>query len=206
MLSEAGYRTACAGKLHVEPEPVYRFDAKTEGDSRNPVELADNSRGFVEGEEPFFLYFCPYDPHRGRPFTTWPDPNPFGNRPEGYPGVRTEVYDPRDVVVPSFLTDTPECRAELAQYYQSVSRVDQGVGRLLEVLEKSGKLDNTIVVFVSDNGSAFPGALTTLYEPGMRLPCIVSGPSLKKTRTACSAMSSICRTPISRASSLAPTP
>lgn len=189
ILSEAGYRTACAGKLHVEPESVYRFDAKIDADSRNPVEMAEHSRSFIAGNDsPFFLYFCPYDPHRGRPFTTWPEPNPFGNRPEGYPGVRTEVYDPRDVIVPSFLTDTPECRAELAQYYQSVSRVDQGVGRLLKALEEAGKYENTLVLFVSDNGSAFPGALTTLYEPGMHLPCIVRSPTQRRTGIACSAM------------------
>ncbi len=91
MLSEAGFRTASAGKLHVEPASVYRFDTRIEADSRNPVEVAENSLSFLAAEAPLILYFCPYDPHRGRPFTTWPEPNSFGNRPDGYPGVRAEV-------------------------------------------------------------------------------------------------------------------
>ncbi len=189
MLSEGGYRTGLAGKLHVEPESVYRFDTTVEADSRNPVEMAERSRSFIDAaDKPFFLYFCPYDPHRGRPFTTWPEPNPFGNRPDGYPGVRAETYDPRKVVVPSFLTDTPECRAEIAQYYQSISRVDQGVGRLVSILRETGKYDNTVVLLESDNGSAFPGALTTLYEPGMRLPCIVRSPFQERKGITCGAM------------------
>ena len=64
----------------------------------------------------------------GRPsFDTHPAPNPFGNRPGGYAGVETVRYDPADVRVPSFLPDAPETRAELAQYYEAVSRLDQGV-------------------------------------------------------------------------------
>ncbi|NQT00933.1 MAG: sulfatase-like hydrolase/transferase, partial [Planctomycetes bacterium] len=92
------------------------------------------------------------------------------------------------VIVPPFLPDSPECRAELAQYYQSVSRVDQGIGRLLGVLKEAGKYDNTVVIYISDNGVAFPGAKTTLYEPGMKLPCIVRNPLQRKKGIACNAL------------------
>jgi N-sulfoglucosamine sulfohydrolase len=77
------------------------------------------------------------------------------------------------VIVPPFLPDTPVCRHELAQYYQSVSRIDQGLGRLVEILKAAGKYDNTVLVFTSDHGIAFPGGKTTVYEPGMRVPMIV---------------------------------
>ena len=105
-------------------------------------------------------------------------PNRFGNKPPGqtYPGVEPVVYDPDEVIVPPFLPDVPECRAELAQYYQSISRVDQGLGRLFEILKQTGQWDNTLVIFISDHGIAFPGAKTTVYEPGLRSPCIVRGP------------------------------
>ena len=189
ILGEAGYRTARIGKLHVGPEAVYRFDSALEADSRNPVEMAERSEQFIADDDaPFFLHFGPYDPHRGRPFNSWPEPNPFANRPEGYEGVETVEYSPEDVVVPPFLTDTPETRAELAQYYQAISRVDQGVGRLVEILKARGKYDNTLIVFLSDNGSAFPGALATLYEPGMHLPCIVRTPEQQKRGITCDAM------------------
>jgi N-sulfoglucosamine sulfohydrolase len=193
MLAEAGYRTARIGKYHVAPEAVYKFDVALRGNSRSPVQMADNCRDFISGDDdkPFFLYFCTSDPHRGggKANELPGRPDRFGNRPKGgYPGVDEVEYDPEDVVVPPFLPDLPECRAELAQYYQSVSRVDQGVGRLINNLKQAGKYDNTVVIYISDNGVAFPGAKTTLYEPGMNLPCIVRDPRQSSRGITCDAL------------------
>lgn len=192
LLTEAGYRTGRIGKYHVAPDEVYKFDVALKGNSRSPVEMANNCRDFVSDDsKPFFLYFCMSDPHRGggvaEELPTKPDR--FGNREKGeYPGVKEIKYTPDDVIVPPFLPDSPECRDELAQYYQSVSRVDQGVGQLLDVLKEAGKYDNTVVIYISDNGVAFPGAKTTLYEPGMKLPCIVRTPSQRKKGITCNAL------------------
>ena len=193
LLAEAGYRTGRIGKYHVAPESVYRFDVALPGNSRSPVRMAENCRDFITADDgqPFFLYFCMSDPHRGggRAEELPGKPDRFGNRAEGsYPGVKEVKYDPKDVIVPAFLPDIPECRAELAQYYQSVSRVDQGVGRLLGVIKEAGKYDNTLIIYISDNGVAFPGAKTTLYEPGMNLPCIVRGPGQRKKGITCDAL------------------
>jgi N-sulfoglucosamine sulfohydrolase len=89
------------------------------------------------------------------------------------------------VIVPPFLSDTPEVRAELAQYCQSISRLDRGIGRLMQILKDEGKYENTVVIYISDNGAAFPEAKTTLYEPGMRLPCIVRSPLHQNRGAAC---------------------
>jgi len=171
---------------------VYKFDVALPGNSRSPVQMADNCRDFVggDGARPFFLYFCTSDPHRGGGKATGVphEPDRFGNRDEGYPGIEEVTYDPEKVVVPDFLPDIPECRAELAQYYQAVSRVDQGVGRLIDILKQTGRYDNTIVIYLSDNGIAFPGAKTTLYEPGMNLPCIVRTPWQESKGIACDAL------------------
>lgn len=185
-LTQAGYRTARIGKYHVAPQEVYKFETTLsvgaandmQAIGRSPVEMAERCKAFISAkdERPFFLYFCMDDPHRGLPFDTWPEPNPFGNGPQGYPGVTTVEYDPKDVIVPPFMPDTPECRAELAQYYQSTSRADQGLGRLLRLLKEAGKYDDTLIIYISDNGIAFPGAKTTLYDSGMRLPCVVRSP------------------------------
>ncbi|MBW7998181.1 MAG: sulfatase-like hydrolase/transferase, partial [Candidatus Glassbacteria bacterium] len=88
------------------------------------------------------------------------------------------TYDPAEVVVPPFLPDSPECRGELAQYYLSVSWLDQGIGFLLEELEKSGQAGDTLVIYISDNGIAMPGAKTTIYDPGILMPMLVRCPSL----------------------------
>lgn len=181
-LSSAGYLTARIGKYHVAPESVYLFDEVLEADPRNTVEMADASKNIINSNKPFFLYFCTDDPHRGHPFNPepWNDPNMFGNKEGGYTGVDQITYNAEDVLVPEFLPDTKETREEIAQYYQSVSRIDQGFGKLMAHLKEAGKIDNTIVFYISDNGMAFPGAKTTVYEPGIKLPCIIKDPTNSK--------------------------
>lgn len=183
-LAKAGYRTARIGKLHVGPESVFHFETALPGNARSPVQMADNCRKFLAADDgrPFFLYFCTADPHRsgGSIPGAAHNPDPFGNRPEGYPGIEEVTYDPKDVIVPPFLPDTPVCRAELAQYYQSVSRIDQGLGRLVQHLKDAGAFEDTLIIFTSDHGIAFPGGKTTLYQGGMTVPLVVHGPAIKK--------------------------
>lgn len=194
-LSHGGYRTARCGKYHVAPEAIYKFDQAIPGNSRSPVVMADNCKAFLadDSEKPFFLYICTSDPHRGGGTATElpHQPNRFGNpkaRSKGYPGIKEVVYDPDKVRVPGFLPDTPTCRAEIAQYYQSVSRIDQGIGRLVKILKEANKWEDTFFFFISDHGIAMPGAKTTLYEGGMRSPCLVRNPYLKKRGIATDAM------------------
>ncbi len=186
LLAEAGYRTGRIGKFHVQPEAVYHFETflqSEQGGERNPVAMAEKAREFIAGkdERPFFLYFCTGDPHRGGGAATGKphQPNLFGNN-RSYPGIREVTYDPKQVVVPRFLPDSPESRAELAEYYQSVSRLDQGVGRLMDILKETGQYATTLIVYSSDNGVAFPGAKTNLYDSGMRLPLLVRSPDQKR--------------------------
>jgi N-sulfoglucosamine sulfohydrolase len=180
LLSAAGYRTARIGKLHVGPEEVYKFDVALPGNARSPVEMANNCRELIaeKSDKPFFLYFCTADPHRGGGKIGREEfaPDAFGNRPQGWPGVKEVKYEPKDVIVPPFLPDTLACREELAQYYQSISRIDQGLGRLMEILKETGHDEDTLVTFTSDHGIAFPGAKTNLYEGGMRVPMVVRLP------------------------------
>ena len=194
MMQRSGYRTARIGKHHNAPEEVYYFETKIRGNSRSPVQMARNCREFLgqESDKPFFLYFATSDPHRGGgaanelPF----QPNRFGNKPNGasYPGIKEVIYDPKDVIVPPFLPDTPTCRAEIAQYYQSISRIDQGLGELVKVLKQTGKWDDTLFIFTSDHGMAFPGAKTTVYEGGMHVPFIVRNPKQENRGTVNNAM------------------
>jgi N-sulfoglucosamine sulfohydrolase len=164
----------------VGPEEIYLFDEVLPGDSRNAVEMAENCRELITEKQhlPFFLYYCTSDPHRGggkvegSRYRT----DRFGNKDRARTGVEPRTFEPEDVQVPEYLPDLPATREELAQYYQSVSRLDQGVGRLIELLKEGGKWENTVIFYISDNGIAFPGAKTTLYDPGMHLPCIVRDP------------------------------
>jgi N-sulfoglucosamine sulfohydrolase len=189
-LEAAGYHTARIGKYHLAPESVYYFQEVLACNPRSTIEMAEKTRGVINGKKPFFLYFCFDDPHRGHPFQSdpWYLPNNFGNIPGGYPGETVMTYSAEEVIVPPFLPDTKETREELAEYYQSVARIDQGVGRLLQILEEAGKKENTVIIYISDNGIAFPGAKTTLYDPGIRLPLIVWAPWIQTTGVVNNAM------------------
>ncbi|MEC9054697.1 MAG: sulfatase-like hydrolase/transferase, partial [Verrucomicrobiota bacterium] len=177
-MKQVGYRTAQIGKYHVAPVSVFEFERRLPGNARNARLMAENCRELFseKSDRPFFLYFCTSDPHRGggidRTSKLEFKPDLFGNRPnrESHKGIAEVFYDPAKVKVPDFLPDTPECRAEIAQYHQSCSRIDQGLGHLVTLLKESGQWDNTVLIFTADHGMAFPGGKTTVYEAGLQVP------------------------------------
>lgn len=157
-LSKVGYRTVLAGKYHLAPESVYPFDVTIP--VQTPQKMAERVREHIasESESPFFLYFCPVEPHR--PFSHGDMPVP--------PASETKV--------PSWLPDTAEAREEVALNHASARQCDAGLVALMQTLKDTGHWDDTLIVFLSDNGAPFPGAKTTHYEPGVRLPCVMRVP------------------------------
>jgi len=169
LLHAAGYKTGVIGKLHVEPARAFPWDWNEAADNgRNGVAMAAKARQFVEaaGRSPWYLHVGFTDPHRA--------PQGFANR--DYPGVTRQKFDPAKVPVPSFLPDNAAVREEMAEYYESVHRLDQGVGAFVKMLKDAGQYDHTLIVFVSDHGIPFPNSKTTLYDSGTRLPLIVRHP------------------------------
>ena len=162
-----GYRTGIIGKLHVQPKEVYPWDVEIPG-GRNVPLMARQAKTFIEqaGDKPFFLVMGYTDPHRAA--------STFGNY-KPVPGVPDATYDPKAVVLPYHLPDAPDTRADVADYYRSVSRLDHGIGLMMSLLKDTKHDGDTLVIFLSDNGIPFPGAKTTLYDPGLHLPLIVKG-------------------------------
>ena len=90
--------------------------------------------------------------------------------------------------IPLFASAEFEGRSERGLYGDVVEEIDHGIGRILESLEAESILDNTVVVFTSDNGpwlefgpdggsaGLLRGGKGTTYEGGMREPCIVYAP------------------------------
>ena len=203
MMRAAGYRTARIGRtVHVRPRSMYQFEltippAETPLTlekrlyGRDVMKCVKDARKFIQADDkrPFFLMLNTCDAHRfGTRFTDKPgSPNTFAND-QTYEGIKEIHYKPEAVVVPPFLTDNLATRSELAEYYQSVSRIDQGLGGLVKVLKETGHWDDTLLIFISDHGMSFPGAKTTCYEPGLRCPCIIRAPNVKQQGVTSDAM------------------
>lgn len=185
VMKNAGYRTGIFGKHHVAPMAIFTYDVMSKEKGRNTVDLMEKAREFItaKDERPFIAYIATADPHRGGPdLKIAGTPNAFGNKPDrgSFPGIEEVFYEGKDVTVPPFLPDTVESRAELAQYYQSVSRVDTGIGRLVSILKEAGLYEKTMIIITSDHGMAFPGGKTTVYEGGLKVPLIVRDPYTAK--------------------------
>jgi len=173
-LQEAGYRTGIVGKLHVEPEARFDFDLMLEGDSfrnRDVRLMADGAMQFLRETDtgkPFFLSVNYADAHR-------PYLGDFVRQADGFP---ENPFDPGDVdVLPQIgFADTLQLE-KAANYYNSIERLDAGIGVLLERMRKSGDLDNTLIVFLSDHGSDKLRGKRTVYEGGTRIPLIINWPN-----------------------------
>jgi len=174
MLKQAGYATALVGKSHVEPQSLLAYDAwllpERPGD-RDVAAMAHAAGRWMRQQQgkPFFLTMAYSDPHRAG------DPSNFGNTRD-WPDVPRVRYKPADVAIPAHLPDLPGVRADLAEYCEAVSRMDAGVGLLLRALAQAGRRDDTLVIYLSDNGRPFPGAKDNLYREGIHLPLIVRAP------------------------------
>jgi len=173
LLKKNGYATGLIGKFHVNPAAQFGWDMLQEGAARDVYAMAQKAGEFFAQakDKPFYLHVGFADPHRAA--------KGFANRPD-YPGVQPIKYSPAQVRVPYHLPDKPEVREELAEHYEAISRLDQGVGLVLDALKAAGRDKDTLIIYLSDNGIPFPGAKTTLYDAGVRLPLIVYSPEQKK--------------------------
>ncbi|MFP6591402.1 MAG: sulfatase [Candidatus Latescibacterota bacterium] len=168
-LGTVGFATGIIGKLHVQPESVYPWThdlQKVPGGPRNVPQMAALAKKFLDdiGDRPFYLHMGFTDPHRD-----------FGNQ-HTYEGVEETRYDPEEVPVPDFLPDHPDVRTELAQYYQSISRLDLGFGLAISALQEAGRADDTMIVIMSDHGMPFPGAKASSFDSGHHCPLLMARP------------------------------
>lgn len=126
------------------------------------------------GSKPFFLYLAHYAPH-------------------------SPIEAPADLVNYYAAKVTPESRHRNHRYAAMVHNLDQNVGRVLKHLDQRGLADNTIVVFMSDNGgfigenqglrvtnnTPLRSGKGSLYEGGVRVPLIMRGPGINAVDRTC---------------------
>ena len=201
-LLKNGYLTGILGKTeHVVPSRTKAF-----GYSRDRSEM-DNGRSqklygkftaeflgqVKDADKPFFLMVNAHDPHRPfdnrkpaeqRLFDAGSAESTSGNRKKkgrrsDYPAP-SRIYKSEEIVIPGFLPDLPPIREEIAQYYSSVSRADDVVGRVLAELEKAGFAKNTLIMLKSDHGIPVPFAKTNVWRHSTLTPWIVRWPGMIK--------------------------
>lgn len=176
VLRENGYYTALAGKLHPRKSTGDRFNKLYGTGPKETGGCGEWIRCLQERPEdkPFFAWLASTDPHRAYQPNTIPEP-----------------HQPEDVIVPPYLPDAPEVREDLALYYDEISRLDSFVGKVVSELEKQKVRDNTLIIFISDNGRPFPRCKTTVYDSGVKTPFIASWPGKIATGSVCESMVSV---------------
>jgi N-sulfoglucosamine sulfohydrolase len=110
-------------------------------------------------DKPFFLWMNFNDPHHVWDRNATPNP-----------------YDPSRIELPPHIPDLPGMRGDLARYMDEITRMDEEFGMVMTNLERRGLRDNTLVIFMGDNGMAFPKGKGSLYDPGLNVPCIARWP------------------------------
>lgn len=166
-LRQAGYWTAAAGKWHLGNATLPKFDLVKQGGGPSGCENWIPTLQQCPKDRPFFLWLASSDPHRG-----YKD------------GILPVPHQPGDVTVPPFLPDQEATRKDLAQYYDEITRLDGFVGQVLDELKTQGVDQQTLVLFISDNGRPFPRCKTTVYDSGIKTPWIVQWPGTVPPGTA----------------------
>ena len=160
LLRPAGYRSGHFGVEHASRDGRALGNDVFDGE-RDPDTMLQNAAAFLDatGGGTFFLQIGFSETHRV-------ERQHFGNRPFGELGV----------TVPAYLVDGPETRADVADFQGCVNRADRLIGRVMTLLDGRGLTDQTLFIYVSDHGIAFPRAKCTLYDPGIEISLLVRLP------------------------------
>lgn len=86
------------------------------------------------------------------------------------------IINPADVVLPPYYPDDSIVRQDYARHLTNVSRMDVQIGELMQKLKEDGLFDNTIIVFMGDNGDGIPRHKRWLYDGGLHVPLIIYVP------------------------------
>jgi arylsulfatase A-like enzyme len=210
----AGYRTWFTGKWHNDGTPSKHGFAEVR--RLFVGGMGKHEKVFVEGDKKVSGFSsqlfadAALDRIKTKPDRPWLMLVAFTapHDPRTPPGKYAMMYDPAKLPLPpNYMPEHPfdngemvvrdellerwprtqeAVRRHLADYYGMISHLDEQVGRVLEALEQSGQLDNTIVIFLSDNGLAIGShglmGKQSLYEHSIRVPFIVSGPGIPRGR------------------------
>ena len=89
-------------------------------------------------------------------------------------------YPPKKLKLPPNIADTPRTREDFSKYLAEITYMDGQVGEILDSLDKSGRADDTLVLFTSEQGSQFPGCKWTTWNTGLHTALIARFPQKVK--------------------------
>jgi len=112
-------------------------------------------------DKPYFLWVNFSDPHH--PWNTGKNPPP-----------------PEKVKVPGFLPDLPGVRGDMSRYLGEIEHADGDFQVVLDILKDRAGLENTLIIFMGDNGMAFPSGKGNLHDPGLNVPLLAWWPGVIK--------------------------
>jgi uncharacterized sulfatase len=166
-LKESGYRVALQNKTHVGPPATFPYEHLTGADDLT------KARAFITRDQaqPWLLVFASNDPHG--PWTRGPK----------------DLYDPAKLTVPPYLHDNAVTRRQLAAYYAEITQLDEQVGALMKLLDETRQAENTLVMFLSEQGSSFPyGGKWSVYDNGIHVATVVRWPGRVKPGSSSAAL------------------
>ena len=169
-LGKLGYRVGIAGKIHVQPETAFPFQKIGGFDKscvRDPTQAHDVSgvHQFMKGQndDPFCLVVALVDPH-----VPWV----MGD---------ASAYPPKKQKLPPHIADTSITREAFSRYLAEITYMDGQVGELLDTLDATGKANDTLVLFTSEQGAQFPGCKWTSWDTGVHTALIAKWPGVTPT-------------------------
>ncbi|AQQ09913.1 Arylsulfatase [Sedimentisphaera cyanobacteriorum] len=179
-LDKLGYRAGLAGKRHIRPETAFPFeflDGFDQNCVRNPTNPHDTKyiKRFMEDDSaPFYLTVALVEPH--------------------VPWVMGDAsqYPNNEIKLPPNLADTPKTRTNFGKYLAEITYMDSQVGDVLQALEDTGKAENTLVLFTSEQGSQFPGNKWTNWDTGVHTGLIARWPGVTPAGKRTDAMVQYC--------------
>ena len=143
--------------VNFKHEPLGKWDGKEN------FGLFDKYDTFEKADEPFFAQIQLKVTHRGE---WWTDIREQSKHP-----VNTETLS-----LPPYMADHPAIRLDWAKYLDQIEYMDNEVGMIFKELEAKGMADNTIVIFIGDNGRCNIRGKGYLQDPGLRIPFIMYYP------------------------------
>ncbi len=167
-LRAGGYRVALAGKTHIGPEEVLPFEHLPD-----PLD-GKAHRAFLasaaQEKKPFCLVVASHNPH-----SPWTE------------GDRSR-YDAAKLRLPPDWADTPETRDDFRNYLAECTALDAEVADALAMLTETGRDKDTVVVFLSEQGTSLPRAKWNLYDRGIQSACLIRWPGNVRPGTTTAAM------------------